>query len=462
MTLFSFLLNLFSTSKLIVIQFTKIFYNISQKYRLYLKRLTVPQHQGRADTSFSNASDASFSSITSLDGYDLQALAASGQIPTQALMTLHSGQRRPTNICMDMSTADQRGFFHSDVLLANSSKMRPTIVQQVNNNQMSMLYGPSTPMEPRQIAQAQQMFLSYGNMGLQVSEGTRGLSSLPSSLITSSSFSGGIINGHSNNSFVVQMNQTGQQISVGQQQDHIQISVPRQPQPRGQVLNGIASEVSSTIGQQMVSNGISNHVLVRTGTTINGGTPVQGNYMNMSSYGTIPQALHPNVQNSGLGMSGSSCHPHVNSTVVANHTSTGMIQEAMTAAPGGLEVLHNVTSLKEGKDGIPNYDIFSDLHQSKNQDWKLQNINLSYESSQLGTKHSNIDYGSSVTTHQDFNATIEDGAARNACTVRKEIFSIRTEIEHEKVECISQDTLFSDDGFPNELMSVFGKQVSFL
>jgi len=440
-------------------QFTNRFYNISQKYRLYLKRLTVPQYQGRADTSFSNASDASFSSITSLDGYDLQALAASGQIPPQALLTLHSGQRRPPNICMDMSTADQRGFFTSDALLANSSKIRPTMVQQVNNNQMSMLYGPLTAMEPRQLGQAQQMFQSYGNMGSQVSEVTQGMSSLPSSLRTSSSFSGGIINGHSNNSFVMQMNQTGQQTSLGQQQDHIHIGVPRQPQPRGPVFDGIASKVSSTIGQQMVSNGISNHVLVRTGTTINGG-PLQGNYMNMSPYGSIPQAMYPNVQNSG--MSGSSCHPHVNGTIVTNHTSTGIIQEAMTAAPGGLEVLDSVTSLKGGNDGIPNYGIFSDLHQSKNQDWKLQNINRCYESSQHGTKHRNIDYGSSVTTHQDFNATLKDGAARNTCPVRKEIFSIRTEIEHEKVECVSQDTLLPDDGFPNELMSVFGKQVSFL
>ncbi|KAJ0714895.1 putative response regulator and transcription factor RR-B-type family [Helianthus annuus] len=52
-----------------------------QKYRLYLKRLSGSQHLGSMDPSFMGMPDA---------GFDLQALAAGGQLPGQSLATLQA------------------------------------------------------------------------------------------------------------------------------------------------------------------------------------------------------------------------------------------------------------------------------------------------------------------------------------------------------------------------------------
>ncbi|ONK63305.1 uncharacterized protein A4U43_C07F13600 [Asparagus officinalis] len=409
-----------------------------QKYRLYLKRVSGPQHQGRADSAFSSASDSSFSSVPSLDVVDLQALAASGQLTPLAIMALNSGPR---------------SFFNSNAPFVNSSKMQPAMMHRVNNNQMGLLYGPSASMDSRQMVQAQQIYRAYQNTGHQVSEGAQGLLKLPSPERTSSSFSSGLISAGSSNSFVAQMNPQRQQISLPQHQEQMQIGV-QQPS-RGQFLNRVVvehdSKISSTLGQQMVSNGVSNNFLVRSGAIINGRPPLQVNYMNMPPY-AVPRALYSNVQN-----------PHVsgtvNSSVIAN-TFTGMKQEAITIAQRGVEQIDSINSLKEVKDIVPNYDMFSDFNQSKNQEWKLQNLNLSYESSkQVGTQLSSIDYGFSISAQRDGNGIMKEGVPRNTCAMTKEVYSMtQTAIEHEKVEFVPQESLFAaaDDNY--DLESIFGRQ----
>nr|XP_010905671.1 two-component response regulator ARR1 [Elaeis guineensis] len=455
-----------------------------QKYRLYLRRVNGPQHQGRLDTPYTGSSEATFHSVGSFDGFDLQSLAA-GQLSPQNLMALHSVPGRVTNTSIGMSSVDQIGFFNSSVEISNASNMRPPLMQQIDKKQMNFISGPPTSMESRQLGQSQQLVQSYGSMGLQTSEGASGLFNLPSSQRASTTFPGGSINANLSNSLVMQMTHQGPQFSLSQQQNQIHISMPQLPQTRGPIQNGIAGEhdsrLSTTIAQ-ILPNDISSDVLGSSGSNMNVDTSLPGGYMNASSYGSVSHALYADFPNSCMNESTGSCYPLARSAGATSLTSTGMLQDVMPPV-GNVEALGSSAGLKGAKDSVPNYDLFSELHQSKSQDWKLQNINVSYHSAQqLGSKQSNIAFGCPSLAHQDSIATIKDGSCRNTCTVRKEIFSVRTEIGHEKGECIAQrnstillensvrvkaegmsdhscqDLLFDDNIIPDELMDAVGKK----
>ncbi|KAJ0249210.1 Two-component response regulator ARR1 [Hirschfeldia incana] len=115
-----------------------------QKYRIYLRRLGgVSQHQGSLNNSFMTGQDASFGSLPTLNGFDLQAL---GQLPAQSLAQLQaSGLGRPSAIVSSKpgsSIVDERSIFSFD-----NPKLHP---------QMNLLHGVPTGMEPRQLAGLQQ------------------------------------------------------------------------------------------------------------------------------------------------------------------------------------------------------------------------------------------------------------------------------------------------------------------
>ncbi|CAH8337710.1 unnamed protein product [Eruca vesicaria subsp. sativa] len=108
-----------------------------QKYRIYLRRLGgVSQHQGNLNNSFMTGQDASFGSLSPLNGFDLQALS---QLPAQSLAQLQAaGLGRPTMVSKSglpgSSIVDERSIF--------SFKTQP---------QMNLLHGVPTGMEPRQL-----------------------------------------------------------------------------------------------------------------------------------------------------------------------------------------------------------------------------------------------------------------------------------------------------------------------
>ena len=116
---------------------------ILQKYRIYLRRLGgVSQHQGSLNNSFMTSQDASFGSLPTLNGFDLQALA---QLPAQSLAQLQAaGLGRPAamnskpGLPVSSSIVDERSVFSFD------------------NPKMSLLHGVPTGMEPRQLAGLQQ------------------------------------------------------------------------------------------------------------------------------------------------------------------------------------------------------------------------------------------------------------------------------------------------------------------
>ncbi|CAH8359778.1 unnamed protein product [Eruca vesicaria subsp. sativa] len=70
-----------------------------QKYRMYLRRLGgVSQHQGHTNHSFASAQDPNVGPISTLNGFNLQDLAVSCQLPAQSLAQLQaSGFGRPSS-----------------------------------------------------------------------------------------------------------------------------------------------------------------------------------------------------------------------------------------------------------------------------------------------------------------------------------------------------------------------------
>ncbi|KAM3202544.1 two-component response regulator ARR1 [Capsicum annuum] len=65
------------------------YFQVLQKYRLYLRRLSgVSQHQNGLNNLFMGHPEATYGTMTSFSGLELQALVATGQLPIQSLATL--------------------------------------------------------------------------------------------------------------------------------------------------------------------------------------------------------------------------------------------------------------------------------------------------------------------------------------------------------------------------------------
>ena len=138
-----------------------------QKYRIYLRRLGgVSQHQGNLNNSFMTGQDASFGPLSSLNGFDLQALAVTGQLPAQSLAQLQAaGLGRPAMVSKSglpvSSVVDERSIFSFD----NSKPRFGDGIGglQTQQPQMNLLHGVPTGMEPRQLAGLQQQLPVGGN-----------------------------------------------------------------------------------------------------------------------------------------------------------------------------------------------------------------------------------------------------------------------------------------------------------
>ncbi|CAN7106768.1 unnamed protein product [Brassica rapa subsp. narinosa] len=138
-----------------------------QKYRIYLRRLGgVSQHQGNLNNSFMTGQDASFGPLSSLNGFDLQALAVTGQLPAQSLAQLQAaGLGRPAMVSKSglpvSSVVDERSIFSFD----NSKPRFGDGIggHQTQQPQMNLLHGVPTGMEPRQLAGLQQQLPVGGN-----------------------------------------------------------------------------------------------------------------------------------------------------------------------------------------------------------------------------------------------------------------------------------------------------------
>lgn len=424
-----------------------------QKYRSYLRRLSgVRQHQGGVSTSFGGTPEANCS-ISSLDRLDLhKSFVASGQIPPQKIATLQGGFGRTT-------TSTEMGIFLSDQVnhFANISKLKFGSGEQLNQEQMNLLHGLSTSMEPRQLNDLHQSFKSFGNLNLQVSEGTSGLLCLPTSL-TSSSSHGDIVCGHQSSSLMMQMAQQ-QQHPNAQNQSQIQSDISRELQLQGQLMKDNAGrhdlKLPSSIRQQILSNEIVDQVFRRNETLMNGrGMPLGGSCLNNSSYIALSQAssvdfpFSHSIELPGSGFSLASTDR------LSSSTSMGMYREAIPTT-GGLEGLDSNTSLKGSIGFVPSYNHPNELHHI--QGWELENSNLAQNATQLvNSQVSNPDFSLSVLGHQSFIASQNNGLNGGSQSSGNEIVTLRAEHECGNPKSIAQchNNLLLDSSFKVRAESV--------
>ncbi|XP_043722377.1 two-component response regulator ARR2-like isoform X2 [Telopea speciosissima] len=349
---------------------THVCNHMVQKYRLYLRRLSG------VNTPFMSSQEANFRSMSSLDGLDLQAFAVSGQLPHQSLATLQAGfTRTTTSTGISMPIVDQRNIFNSEI-----SKLRFGSGQQLCNSgeQVSLLPGLPTSMEPKQLPHLPQSVQSFGGVGLQVSEGTSTFLNMPTSLGTTLSNHVHGIHGNHGSPLMIQMTQT-------------QSRTPS----LNEMAGGHTSRIQSTVGQQIFSNEISGQVLERKKTNINGKSAAYNPVSQASS--VVDFSMNHMIELPGNGI------PLASGTEVPPLTSTGIFQE------GG-----NV-GLKGSRGFAPRYDIFNELRQFKTQDWELQNVGLNFEASQHLNSiiQSNTNHTPSVLASQGFASSQKNGQSMN-------------------------------------------------
>lgn len=381
--------------------------NLVQKYRLYLRRLSgVTQHHNGLGNSFMGTQETGFGSISSLNGLDLQALAAAGQLSTQNLATLQA--RSSIKSAISMPLVDQRNLFSFE-----SPKSFDNQRQQQNNTngkQMGLLHGIPTNMEPKQLA-----------------------------------------NLHHSQPFVGMNMQVG---SHGSQ-------MAAQPQLRPQM--------PSSIGQPVLSNGLSGGVLGRTGIVDN----VLGSVYSPASQSA---SMVDFSMNHNTDLPGNNFPLGGNSGISNLTTSKGLLQEdgnfEMKGSRGGL---------------LPSFDIFSELHQHKSQEWGLPNVGMTFDATQHANIPTTLDVSPSVLVQQGFSLNQKSGQNRNS-TINNTMFSARGEISSQRSgpsigqqhnnmllggnaprvkaerfhETSFQNTLYPEQFGQDDLISALLKQVSLL
>lgn len=119
----------------------------------------MSQHHNGLGNSFMGTTDSQFGTISSLNGVDLQALAASGQIPPQSLASIQAAALgRATS--KSSVPFDQRNMFNFE-----NPKMRFLESQQNDNSkQVNLLHGIPTNMDSKQLVNLHQS--GIGNMNM--------------------------------------------------------------------------------------------------------------------------------------------------------------------------------------------------------------------------------------------------------------------------------------------------------
>ncbi|KAH0781799.1 hypothetical protein KY290_001397 [Solanum tuberosum] len=327
-----------------------------QKYRLYLRRLScVSQHQNGLNNSFMGRPDATFGTISSLNGLDLQAIAAAGQIPAQSLATLQAAAlgRSATKSAISIPLVDQRNLFSFE----NSQVRFPEGQQQLNNSnkQIDLLHGIPTTMEPKQLANLHHPSQTFVGMNMQVNSMAQ-----------------------HNNSVVMRMPQS---------------------QPTAQMLCGAnngsqASRLPLSMQQSLSSEGIPGAVLARCRIVDNARASVYNPVSQASSMVDFSVNQSKELQNYNFSLGS-------NSSGMSTLTNRGMLQE-------------EANSDIKGSRGFPtNYDIFNDLHQPKLQNWGLQNVGSSFDSSHHPSIQGTQGLSSQLLLQQGISSTHNNGQNRN-------------------------------------------------
>lgn len=375
----------------------------------------MAQHQSSLNNTFMSAQDA-FG--PSLNGLDLQTLAAAGQLQPQSLATLQAAGfgRSTAKSGMPMPLVDQRNHIFS----FENPKLRFGDGQQPHLNgskPLNLLHGIPTTMEPKQLANLQHSAQSHGNMTMQVS---------------------------------AQGGQTSSQL----------MQTP-QSQARAQILNDSTStsvtRLPTTIPQSILPNGTASTVLARNDFANNS----RGGGYNLVS----PASTMLNFpMNQTAELPGNS-FPLQSTPGMSSIVPKGRFPE-------------DVNSDIKGSEGfVPSYDMFRDLHPQK-PDWDLQHVGVTFDASQGSldippSAFAHQGYASSQQNGQNRNAStaskamflLEEGSDNgNAQSMGQQLNplfidgSVRVKAERAS-DCSSQTDLFSEHFGQEDLMSALLKQV---
>ncbi|XP_042408123.1 two-component response regulator ARR2-like isoform X1 [Zingiber officinale] len=281
-----------------------------QKYRLYLRRVSMPQYQGRLD-SFASCQDSSYGPVGLIDSFNVHGLAVSTQIPLQNRTSIHPGPRSNTNVGIGASTVGQLGLIASG---APPNMVFPSVQQM--NKQMSNTRGSSSNIQSSQLGQTPSVVQPYGSMSLQFGEEMPNF--LTSSQTSNFSLPGGTMSEQMNKSLTMQQTHNLPQFSFSQPRSNISIL-----HSSGQLLNNNASNssrFSSALMQQTSSNESSNHILGRLGITTNI-TSSPANYMK-SSFSSFPQDLYVDAQSSFMNELSGNSYPSASCIGVSPQTTS--------------------------------------------------------------------------------------------------------------------------------------------
>ncbi|KAK8622500.1 hypothetical protein V6N13_117411 [Hibiscus sabdariffa] len=344
-----------------------------QKYRLYLRRLSgVSPHANNLNNSFMNPQDETFGPLSSVNGLDLQALAAGGQLPAQCLATLQAAAlgRSTAKSSIPMPLVDQRNIFSFE-----NPKLRFGEGQQQlmnNNKQVNLLHGIPTTMEPKQLTTSQ----SIGNINMQVASHGVQSSQNNSSLINMQVAPHGVQSSQ-NNSALMQM---------------------------GQPQFAHAPRLPLSVGQPIISNGVAANVSTQNGIRENIRAP---------GYNPVPQtsSMLNFPMNHASELPGNS-FPLGSTPGMSGCISKGTFQEDFNS------------EIKGSVGFMPSYDIFNDLNQHKPQSWELQNVGMTFDDSRHSNSlQGNLDLSQSVLVQQGFSSGQMSGQNRNAALVSKAMLS---------------------------------------
>jgi two-component response regulator (ARR-B family) len=397
-----------------------------QKYRLYLRRLSGVSQHNNLNNSFLSPQEASFGTISPMNGLDLQTLAAAGQLPAQSLATLQAAGlgRSTVKPGLSMPLMDQRNLFSFENPRLRFGEGQQQLLS--SSKPTNLLHGVPTNMEPKQLANLHQSAQSLGNLNMRA---------------TGSATQG--------NPLLMQMAQS---------------------QPRGQMLSENISprvpRLPNILGQPTLSNGISDGLLGRNGIASSSRGPSFNPASQSSSYLNFPmnQSTEMSVSNFPLG----------STPGISSMSTKGLFQP-------------EVNSGIRASAGFPNYDIFNDLNHQKSRDWGMASQGPMYDSSSHANPlHGNIDVSPSVLVQQGYSSTQQPGHSRDASLMGKSPFSLGEGLEHSNLQnggqhfnpllagnstrvksesvpdASSQTNLFPDHYGQDDLMSALLKQVTHL
>lgn len=231
--------------------------------------------------------------------------------------------------------------------------------QQQHNNgkQVNLLHGIPTNMDSKQLAALHQSAQPFGNAHVNV---------------------------HS---------QSGQSNSL--------LTQLVQPQSRTQMLNEVGStqvlNLPSSVGQPVLSQAIPGAVFSRYGI----------DNVRAPTYTSLPQpsSVVEFSRSQDMDLPGNTI-PLASNSGISSFTSKGILQEELNS------------EMKGSRSFLPNFDVFNDLNQNRTEDWGLQNVGSTFETSQQGR----LDVAPSVLVQPGFPSDQRSGHIRTT-SVNKAAFS---------------------------------------